>query len=230
MPECRGIDDGLTTESNNKLAPFNPSSEQIQQLAVNLFALGPDDVLCDIGCGDGRMLCFAAAKTPGLRCVGIELDPRYAARGYERIQRQQLAARVTIRIEDGTKQLVAVDDDDAAEDTKIKINNKNNSKNNDNNSNINSNRKEETHGQKPLTELTLYEDATAIYLFVLPKGIVKLMNLLQQVVDKRIRDGRTLKVISYMFRIHAWEPTMVDKTAKAGFSVYYYEFGRTVLD
>jgi ribosomal protein L11 methylase PrmA len=40
---------------------------------IELAAIGPDDVVYDLGCGDGRMV-IAAAKTRGARGVGIELD------------------------------------------------------------------------------------------------------------------------------------------------------------
>jgi len=36
--------------------------------------VGPDDLLYDLGCGDGRMLVIASRRY-GARAVGIELDP-----------------------------------------------------------------------------------------------------------------------------------------------------------
>ena len=36
--------------------------------------VGPDDVVYDLGCGDGRML-ITAAKDYGASAVGIEIDP-----------------------------------------------------------------------------------------------------------------------------------------------------------
>lgn len=48
--------------------------------ALRMLALTPDDVLCDLGCGDGRALSAAAAlPSPPRRCVGIEIDPERAA-------------------------------------------------------------------------------------------------------------------------------------------------------
>ena len=40
---------------------------------LEVAAIGPEDVVYDLGCGDGRMV-IAAAKTRGARGVGIELD------------------------------------------------------------------------------------------------------------------------------------------------------------
>ena len=47
------------TEDENigpKLAPFNPTSTEAIQIALDLLELKDDDVLYDLGCGDGRLL------------------------------------------------------------------------------------------------------------------------------------------------------------------------------
>jgi len=41
---------------------------------LRLAEVGPDDVVYDLGCGDGRTLVVAARKF-GARAVGIEIDP-----------------------------------------------------------------------------------------------------------------------------------------------------------
>jgi len=197
-----------------KLAPFNPSSDQIQEKALTLLDLGPDDVLFDIGAGDARMLCFAATSTPGLRCVGIEIDEVYVSRARFRIQLSKLESRICIRLDDAMKIIIPSDVNGNGKGNDVGNNMKENDNDNDN----------DGIQQKPVIDLTLLDDATALYLFVLPKGIVKLMPILQSLVQKRIRDGKRFRMISYMFKIHAWEPTSVDRTAKGGCPVYYYEF------
>ena len=181
-----------------KLAPFNPSSDQIQQKALGMLNLRKDDVLFDLGCGDGRLLCFAATNTPGLRCVGIEIEELYVSRARERVQQGELESRIDIRLEDATKVAKAstTTDEEAAEKR-----------------------------QKPTIELTLLDDATALYLFILPKGIVKIMPMLQSLKEKRMVEGKRFRVISYMFKIHDWEATLIDETGKGGCPVYYYDFG-----
>jgi len=207
-PSSKEDEDDNEDEVVFKLAPFNPSSDQIQEKALNLLDLGPDDVLFDIGAGDARMLCFAAINTPGLRCVGIEIDEVYVSRARDRIQRSKLESRICIRLDDATKIIIPNNGNE---------NDENNNMKEDNNDN-------DGIQQKPVIGLTLLDDATALYLFVLPKGIVKLMPILQSLVEKRIRDGKIFRIVSYMFKIHAWEPTSVDRTAKGGCPVYYYEF------
>jgi hypothetical protein len=55
------------------LAPFVPTPPEVVARMLEMAAVGPADVVYDLGCGDGRMV-IAAAKTRGSRGVGIELD------------------------------------------------------------------------------------------------------------------------------------------------------------
>jgi SAM-dependent methyltransferase len=55
------------------LAPFVPTPPEVMARMLEVAAIGPEDVVYDLGCGDGRMV-IAAAKTRGARGVGIELD------------------------------------------------------------------------------------------------------------------------------------------------------------
>lgn len=41
---------------------------------LTMAEFGPDDLLYDLGCGDGRMV-VAATRRYGARVVGIEIDP-----------------------------------------------------------------------------------------------------------------------------------------------------------
>jgi cyclopropane fatty-acyl-phospholipid synthase-like methyltransferase len=41
---------------------------------LTMAEVGPDDVVYDLGCGDGRMIVTAARKY-GSRAMGIEIDP-----------------------------------------------------------------------------------------------------------------------------------------------------------
>jgi len=178
-----------------KLAPFNPSSDQIQNKALHMLDLGPSDVLFDIGCGDGRFLCFAANQIRGLQCVGIELEREYVYRARVKVREAKLEDAIDIRWKDATK----------ASET-------------NNNSDV------EKVG---VQSLTLSEDATALYLFILPKGIVKMMPILESLRKRRLAEGKRLQVLSYMFQIHDWEATKTDETAKGSCPVYYYDFHET---
>lgn len=59
---------------NFRGAPWVPSSFRIVNKMLKLAEVGPDDVVYDLGCGDGRTLVLAARRY-GARAVGIEIDP-----------------------------------------------------------------------------------------------------------------------------------------------------------
>jgi SAM-dependent methyltransferase len=59
-------------------APWVPTSLRRVRKMLDLAEVGPDDLVYDLGCGDGRTI-VAAARRYGARAVGIEIDPlRYA--------------------------------------------------------------------------------------------------------------------------------------------------------
>jgi SAM-dependent methyltransferase len=58
-----------------------------------------DDVVYDLGSGDGRIL-IAAARDRGARGVGLEIDPALVAQSTERARRLGLADRLTFRLQD----------------------------------------------------------------------------------------------------------------------------------
>jgi hypothetical protein len=55
------------------LAPYVPTPIPVVEKMLEMAGVGGDDVVYDIGCGDGRMV-IAAAREYGARGVGIELD------------------------------------------------------------------------------------------------------------------------------------------------------------
>jgi len=66
---------------------------------LRLGAVTADDVVYDLGSGDGRIV-IAAAKDRGARGVGFEIDPALVAEATERARRLGLAGRVTFRQDD----------------------------------------------------------------------------------------------------------------------------------
>jgi len=55
-------------------APWVPSSLSTVHQMLDLAEVKPDEMVYDLGCGDGRILVIAALKYRA-RAVGIELDP-----------------------------------------------------------------------------------------------------------------------------------------------------------
>jgi SAM-dependent methyltransferase len=57
------------------LAPYVPTPDDVVTRMLVLAGTTPQDIVYDLGCGDGR-IPIAAAKTFGARGVGIDIDPR----------------------------------------------------------------------------------------------------------------------------------------------------------
>lgn len=55
-------------------APWAPTPMSMVHKMLTMAEAGPNDLVYDLGCGDGRMI-ITAARRYGARAVGIELDP-----------------------------------------------------------------------------------------------------------------------------------------------------------
>jgi SAM-dependent methyltransferase len=66
---------------------------------LTLAGVTRDDVVYDLGCGDGRIV-IAAAKEFGARGVGVDLDPQRIQEAQANAVRAGVADRVTFRVED----------------------------------------------------------------------------------------------------------------------------------
>ena len=78
------------------LGPFLSTPQSLIDPLFALAQLGADDMLLDIGCGDGR-LAIAAAQEVGCRAVGVEHDADLAARARNAATANGVADRVTIQ-------------------------------------------------------------------------------------------------------------------------------------
>jgi tRNA1(Val) A37 N6-methylase TrmN6 len=85
-----------SADLTTKLAPFNPTDTAAIKEVVRLANFSPSDVLYDLGCGDGRVLIYAATSTPLKRAVGVEYDKTYADRAKVAVKEAGLEERVTI--------------------------------------------------------------------------------------------------------------------------------------
>jgi len=54
--------------------PYVPTQDHVVTAMLRLAGVGPDDVVHDLGCGDGRIV-IAAAREFGATGVGIDIDP-----------------------------------------------------------------------------------------------------------------------------------------------------------
>jgi SAM-dependent methyltransferase len=75
---------------------FVPTPDAVIDTMLRLAEVGPDDVVYDLGCGDGRIV-VAAARDFGVRAVGIDIDPERVREARARAEREGVADRVEIR-------------------------------------------------------------------------------------------------------------------------------------
>ena len=74
MPSFTGAFAYMDTERSHKLdAPFVRTPDYVIAEILSKAGVGKDDILYDLGSGDGRIVIEAAKKT-GCRAVGIEID------------------------------------------------------------------------------------------------------------------------------------------------------------
>jgi SAM-dependent methyltransferase len=71
-----------------------PSAPQVIRAMLDTAKVGPDDVVYDLGCGNGEIV-IAAAKHYGARAVGVDLDPARIRRARLDAAGEGVASRVT---------------------------------------------------------------------------------------------------------------------------------------
>jgi|GEM_PF-5485659 len=59
-------------------APYIPTPIEVVRAMLRVAELRPDDVLIDLGCGDGRIV-VEAARLHGVRAIGVDLDENLLA-------------------------------------------------------------------------------------------------------------------------------------------------------
>src|SRR5262245_66328221 len=79
--------------------PYVQTPTDVVTEMLKLAAVRPDDVVYDLGSGDGRIV-IAAARDFGARGVGIEIDPSLVAYSKEQARKAGVADRVTFRADD----------------------------------------------------------------------------------------------------------------------------------
>lgn len=79
--------------------PYEPSSPRAIAAMLELAQLRPNDVVYDLGCGDGRVV-IEAVRQSGAQGVGVDLDPKLIRRASENAVRAGVSERVSFRTED----------------------------------------------------------------------------------------------------------------------------------
>lgn len=83
----------------NDLAPYVATPEDVVERMLGLAKVGPDDVVYDLGCGDGRIV-IAAAKKFGARGVGVDIDANLINQAEARARAEGVSGRVRFEVGD----------------------------------------------------------------------------------------------------------------------------------
>ena len=73
--------------------PFVPTNYEVVDEMLRIADVGKDDILYDLGCGDGRIV-VTAAKKYGARGIGIDIDPERIAESIENAKKENVTDRV----------------------------------------------------------------------------------------------------------------------------------------
>ena len=95
---------GLTAETTTagqrpSLAPYVPTPQDVVERMLTIASVGKNDVVVDLGSGDGRLV-ITAAKTFGARGIGIDIDPERITEGRANAKQAGVESRVEFRQED----------------------------------------------------------------------------------------------------------------------------------
>ena len=102
LPTGHATSSSVAAESATLREPdvrYEPTPQRVVDQMLRLARVGPDDVVYDLGSGDGR-IPITAARQYGARGVGIDIDPRRIAESIAHAASAGVAERVTFRNED----------------------------------------------------------------------------------------------------------------------------------
>lgn len=73
--------------------PFVPTSTAVVEAMLKLAKVGPNDIVFDLGCGDGRIV-ITAAKQYGAKGTGIDINPERIKEANENARQAKVTNKV----------------------------------------------------------------------------------------------------------------------------------------
>lgn len=83
--------------------PWGPSDLTVSNMLLEAADIKSSDIICDIGCGDGRVL-IEAVKRYGVDAVGVDIDPFKIKEAQQAADVQGLHDRILFRCQDATQE------------------------------------------------------------------------------------------------------------------------------
>lgn len=96
-----GEEPELDPKDTVKLAPFLPTPMCVVERMLELADVDEDDIVYDLGCGDGRIV-IAAAKKYGARGVGLDIYQQWITKSQSNARKAGVESLVEFRLEDAT--------------------------------------------------------------------------------------------------------------------------------
>ncbi len=78
---------------------FVPTPHEVVAKMLEMAKVTKDDLVYDLGCGDGRIV-VAAAKKYGCKAVGFDIDPKRVAEAKENVKKNKVGHLVSIEQKD----------------------------------------------------------------------------------------------------------------------------------
>jgi tRNA G37 N-methylase Trm5 len=89
----------VAQSQEGKIVPYVPTPQEVVDRMLELAQVKKDDVVYDLGSGDGRIV-VTAAKKYGVRAIGFEIDPQRIKESTENIKKAGVGHLVEIRQQD----------------------------------------------------------------------------------------------------------------------------------
>ncbi|MCC6011260.1 MAG: methyltransferase domain-containing protein [Desulfurococcaceae archaeon] len=80
--------------------PYVPTPYSVVRAMLKLANASPEDVVYDLGCGDGRIVLIAAKEFSVKKAIGIEKDPERYKLALTKVREEGLLGRVEIKLGD----------------------------------------------------------------------------------------------------------------------------------
>lgn len=90
---------GPASQPTALFVEFVATPQDVVERMLKMARITRDDVVYDLGCGDGRIV-VAAARRYGCRAVGYDLDPLRVREARENVAKHRVGHRVTIEQKD----------------------------------------------------------------------------------------------------------------------------------
>ena len=98
VPQAAGPATAATVPQAS-LAPYVPTPQDVVERMLGLAGVGKNDVVVDLGSGDGRLV-VTAAKQFGARGIGVDIDPARIAEGRANAKQAGVESLVEFRQQD----------------------------------------------------------------------------------------------------------------------------------